>query len=178
LGILQQKAHSLPRNRSRNWGIGAACLQDGKHGNHQIDGRFQADGDSCVGLDTELLQIAGQSVGRFIELLIGHVSILMDHRRCPRTLPGLGLEEFVQAHVLIQAKPIALRLGKAASPVDWQFVAVDRFRADSKKGRRTNSSSSGRSAYLDSLGMTCGKSFPANLTDSFSGLSEIVLCFC
>ena len=47
--------------------------------------------------------MAGQSVGGFIELLIRHLSILMDHRRCPGTLPGLDLEEFVQADVLIQA---------------------------------------------------------------------------
>ncbi len=92
--------------------VGAAGLEDGEQGDHQVRAALQADADQRLGADPELAQAPGQAVRAAVQLAVAERHALVGDGRLLRRQGGLPLEHLVHAQAFVAGR------GGGDRPVD------------------------------------------------------------
>ena len=86
---------------------GATGLEDGEHGDDEVDGALEAEGDEDLGADTEAAQVTGELIGAGVELGVGEQLVAEAEGRGVRGEASVGLDEAVDGELGERARRAA-----------------------------------------------------------------------
>src|SRR5882757_3479570 len=79
--------------------VGATGLESGEQSDDHLEATLNTDGDSCIGLDTQLSEVVGQPIGATVQLRIAQIFFFEDDGGGIGSLVYLLFEHLVDALV-------------------------------------------------------------------------------